>query len=148
MRKYQWKKGLIYLILLGICIGTCGCGNYGDPREKYESVINQIDAENIDNNEYIASISVDSDFIKREDNSFYDTINIHVNLIDDFEELEIEEKCSIIYKIQNELNSILENARVETGYKDLVIDDTTQYRGVKAHIFEYLHIYYNASFNE
>lgn len=148
MRIYQCKKGLIYLILIGICIGIFGCGNFGDPREKYENAVNQIGVENIDNKEYITSISVDSDFNKKEGNSFYDTINIHVNLVDDFEELEIEEKCSIIYKMQNELNTILENARVETGYKDLIIEDTTQYRGVTAHIFEYLYIYYNSSFNE
>lgn len=111
----RYKKNIIYLLLIGVCMGICGCGNSGDPREEYENALAQIEVADINNNEYLSSISVDTDFNNKEDNSYFDTVDIHINLIDNFEELKIEDKCAALYKIENSLNDIIENLRYRNG---------------------------------
>lgn len=149
----KYKKKIVFfiaiifigiMVLVNIIIKFKTDSDFHETRNSYEEIINQLNKDDITDNTYIVSISVETDFELKNDydkyDTQYDTIDITVNLSSDFEKMDIKERCLILRKIDEEIISILTNGKENTGYLTLLDDDYVSYKGSNVHVDEDLDI--------
>ncbi|MDE5597665.1 MAG: hypothetical protein K2J04_07520 [Lachnospiraceae bacterium] len=116
---------------------------FENTRNYYEEIIKGISVDDISNNTYITSLSVETDFEMKNNYDGYDTqydmIDIIVQLSNDFETMDIKDRVAILQKVDEEINTILTNGKDITGYA-VLLDDYASYKGSKVQVVEYLDI--------
>ena len=145
------KRVLIFLIIIlfGIVIAVNVTNKikensaFENTRNSYEEIIKGMSVDDISNNTYITSISVDTDFEMKNSYDGYDTqydmTDIIVQLSNDFETMDIKDRVVILQKVDEEISTILTNGKDITGYAAL-LDDYSAYKGSKVQVVEDLDI--------
>ena len=145
------KRVLIFLIIIfiGIVIAVNVVNKirensaFENTRNSYEEIIKGISVDDISNNTYITSISIETDFEMKNSydgyNTQYDMIDIIVQLSNDFETLDIKDRVVILQKADEEISTILTNGKDTTGYT-VLLDDYAPYKGSKVQVVEDLDI--------
>lgn len=151
------KKKVIFLaviIFIGIIIIFNITSNikknneFLNTRNAYEKIINGINADDITNNTYIISLSIDTDFEMKSSYDKYDTqydmIDITIQLSDDFESMDIKDRIAILQKIDEEIFAILSDGKENTGYT-VLLDDYVQYKSSNVQVVENLDLDFKTS---
>lgn len=145
------KRVLIFLIIIfiGIVVAVNVVNKirensaFENIRNSYEEIIKGISVDDVSDNTYITSISVETDFeIKNSYDGYdtqYDMIVIIVQLSNDFETLDIKDRVVILQKADEEISAVLTNGKDTTGYT-VLLDDYTPYKGSKVQVVEDLYI--------
>lgn len=155
------KKNKIILIVVLILIGVIIIANVvGDiikdnyflnTRNSYEEIVNGINIDNITNDTYITSLSVETDFETKSSYDQYDTqydmIDITVQLSNDFESMSIKDRVSALKKVEQEIFAILEKGKDTTGYSALLDEEYVPYKNSNVRVIEELDICYTSSKN-
>lgn len=109
-------------------------------RNDYKKLVDEINMDDITDNTYIVSVSAKTDFDIKDSYDKYDTqydmIEITVKLSDDFESMDIKQRCVVLRKIDEEIISILTNGKENTGYSTLLDDDYVSYKGSNINVIE------------
>lgn len=139
------------MVLMNIISKFKADSDFQKTRNSYEEIINQLSKDDITDNTYIVSISMETDF--KLENSYdkydsqYDMTDVTVKLSNDFETLDINERCAILKKIDEEIIILLTKDKEDTGYLVMLDSDYVAYKGSNLHIEEYLNIKFASSSN-
>lgn len=153
------NKGKFIIIAVVILIGCIVAFNvisniirdniFLNTRNSYEEIVNGITIDNIVNDTYITSLSVETDFeMKKEYDEYdtqYDMVNIYINLSSDFESMDIKDRVSVLKKVEEEVIAILTNGKDSTGYSEIIAEEYASYKDSNVRVIEELDICFTSS---
>ena len=121
----------VVVVIIGIIVVSTVCiisENivFMNKHKAYEELVKGITVDALTNNTYISSLVIETNFELKNSYEQYnwqnDKINIKVNLSDDFDAMSIKDRCVILDNIEVELETILSEGKINTGYADLCKD--------------------------
>lgn len=133
--KNKSKKGIAFLVIFVIItlIGTNVIKSFiqdkqiSKARNDYKELLGNIeeykDAEGIVN-----SVNVETNFYNSGDGQYYsqvDWVNITVSVSDKVESLSAQDKCELLYVYQNDVEKLIQDAREQSGYEQIIDDNET-----------------------
>lgn len=121
---------------------------FTETRNSYEELVKAISVDSITNDSYITSLSVETDFEMKNSYDQYDTqydmIDITVKLSNDFETMDIKDRCAALQKIDEEIINILTTGKENTGYS-VLLEDYAPYKDSKVQVVEDLDLIFTSS---
>ncbi|MBQ6994472.1 MAG: hypothetical protein IJN64_08315 [Lachnospiraceae bacterium] len=138
---YKGKKIIVFIVITIVVVfisvrmikSAIHDKSFADARDAYRGVLNEIESYR-DADGIIKSIEVNTDFYDSGDGEYYtqvDWVDITVSVSNDVEHMSDQNKCDLLHSYQVDIEDMLQEAREQSGYEQIINDNETSSGYVK-----------------